>query len=81
MHLLMADVRFKSAQMQCQAMSPHSHGFEFLVSNNFSTGYCFNQEQRKPDAGLLDHLLRTHRFINKDFIHSMLWHTSTTLIF
>ena len=50
--LLIADVGFKFAQM------PLSYGFESYVRHDFLIGYCFNQEQRRPDAGLLEHLLR-----------------------
>ena len=40
-------------------MSPHSYGFESYVRCDFLIGYWFNQEQRRPDAGLLDHLHST----------------------
>ena len=48
-------------------MSPHLYGFESYVRHDFLVGYCFNQEQRRPDAGLLEHLLRAPQTRNKVF--------------
>ena len=45
-----------NSRLHC--MSPHSYGFEAYVCHDFLIGYCFNQEQRRPNVGLLEHLLR-----------------------
>ena len=50
-----------------EAMSPHPCGLGSYVRFDFLIAYCFNQEQPRPDATLLDHLLRLRWVENKVF--------------